>query len=552
VEDRVATELCVLGPVEVVRDAERVRLGSGQQRRLLAVLVVRANEVVSRDRLIEVLWGDGPPPSATQTLQGLVSRLRQTLGDDRLETRPPGYRLRVARGEVDVLRFEELVRVGLGASQRPEVALGVFDEALGLWRGSPYAEFASEEFAPAEVARLVELRARAIEERAGALLELGRPEDVVGELEAQIALEPFRERLRALLMLALARAGRPVESLRAYDEFRRFLGDEVGVVPSPGLQALNDDIVRQHPDVGWAGSPTMDPDSAHLPSGTVSFLFTEVEGSTRLWDESPDVMSHAMPFHDELLRDAVESQGGFIVKNAGDGFHAVFATAHDAVTAAVAAQRSLLADDWNIAQTVRVRMGIHTGEAEVCDCDYSGGAVNRAERLKSVAHGGQIVVSGATEEVLHDALPEKYGFIDLGEHRLRDLGRPERLFQVAHPDLEREFAPLRTLDAFPRNNLPRQVTTFVGREAEITALATLVIESSVVTLTGVGGVGKTRLALQIAAGIIDEFPDGSWLRRSLIRRRCGRPSRRACGCSRCRVGRSTSRYSTISPRSGCC
>ena len=342
-------------------------------------------------------------------------------------------------------------------------------------------------------------------------MELGRPEDVIGELEAQIAVEPFRERLRALLMLALARAGRPVESLRAYDEFRRFLADEVGVVPSPGLQALNDDIVRQHPDVGWAGSPTKDAGSSDLPSGTVTFLFTEVEGSTRLWDESPDVMSHAMARHDELLRDAVESHDGFIVKNTGDGFHAVFATAHDAVTAAVAAQRALLADDWNITETVRVRMGIHTGEAEVRDGDYSGGAVNRAERLMSVAHGGQIVVSAATEELLHDALPEKYGFVDLGEHRLRDLGRPERLFQVAHPDLGREFAPLRTLDAFPRNNLPRQVTTFVGREAEIASLAELVCRSSLVTLTGVGGVGKTRLALQIAAEVVGEFPDGAWL-----------------------------------------
>ena len=251
--------------------------------------------------------------------------------------------------------------------------------------------------------------------------------------------------------------------------------------------------------------------TADLPSGTVTFLFTEVEGSTRLWEENPDVMSHAMARHDELLRDAVESHDGFIVKTTGDGFHAVFATAHDAVTAAVAAQRALLADDWNIAETVRVRMGIHTGEAEVRDGDYSGGAVNRAERLMSVAHGGQIVVSAATEELLHDALPEKYGFIDLGEHRLRDLGRPERLFQVAHPDLGREFAPLRTLDAFPRNNLPRQVTTFVGREAEIASLAELVCRSSLVTLTGVGGVGKTRLALQVAAEVVGEFPDGAWL-----------------------------------------
>jgi predicted ATPase/class 3 adenylate cyclase/DNA-binding winged helix-turn-helix (wHTH) protein len=510
VDDQVATALCVLGLLGVVRAGKPVHLGSGQQRRLLAVLVVHANEVVSSDRLVDLLWGDEPPPTAMHTLQGLVSRLRRTLGDDRLETHPPGYRLRVASSEVDALHFEELVRVGLKSSEQPEVALGVFDDALGRWRGSPYAEFASEEFAAAEVARLVELRARAIEERAGALLELGRPEDVIGELEAQIAVEPFRERPRALLMLALARAGRPVESLRAYDEFRRRLTDEVGVVPSPGLQELNDDIVRQHPNVGWAASPTKDPDTAHLPSGTVSFLFTDVEDSTRLWDESPDVMSHAMPRHDELLRDAVESHDGFIVKNAGDGFHAVFATAHDAVTAAVAAQRGLLADDWNITQTVRVRMGIHTGETEVRDGDHSGGAVNRAQRLMSVAHGGQIVVSAATEELLYGALPEKYGFIDLGEHRLRDLAQRVLVFQVTHPDLWREFPPLQSLDAFP-GNLPVQLTSFVGREEEMVGIANALDDWRMVTLTGTGGVGKTRLALQVAAEVLPQFRDGAWL-----------------------------------------
>jgi DNA-binding SARP family transcriptional activator len=191
VDDRVATPLCVLGPLEVRRGGEHVRLGSGQQRRLLAVLAVHANEVVSTDRLVDALWGEQVPRSASHTLQGLVSRLRNTLGDDRVETCPPGYRLRVANGELDASRFEELVRVGLGAPERAEAALAVFDEALGMWRGSPYVEFAGEEFATAEVARLVELQARAIEERAAALLELGRPEDVIGELEAQIAVEPF-------------------------------------------------------------------------------------------------------------------------------------------------------------------------------------------------------------------------------------------------------------------------------------------------------------------------------------------------------------------------
>ena len=169
-----------------------------------------------------------------------MSRLRATLGNDRLETRAPGYRLRLASGDADVLRFEELVRVGLGSADRAEVALCEFDEALRLWRGSPYAEFASDEFAAPEVARLVELRARAIEERSAALLELSRPEEVLGELEAEIAAEPFRERLRALLMLALARAGRPVESeVVSSDRLVDVLwGDEPPPSATHTLQAL--------------------------------------------------------------------------------------------------------------------------------------------------------------------------------------------------------------------------------------------------------------------------------------------------------------------------
>jgi predicted ATPase/class 3 adenylate cyclase len=506
VDDRVVTPLCVLGPLEVVREGERVQLGSAQQRRLLAALVVHANEVVSSDRLVDVLWGDEPPPSATHSLQTLLSRLRATLGDGRLETRPPGYRLRVATGEVDASRFEELVRVGLGAAERPEVALGVFDEALGLWRGSPYAEFGSEEFAIAEVARLVELRARAIEERAAALLELSRPEDVIGELEAEIAAEPFRERLRALLMLALARAGRPVESLRAYDEFRRFLADEIGVVPSPGLQELNDDIVRQHPDVSWAGSPTTE----DLPSGTVTFLFTDVEGSTRLWEEHPHGMHAALARHDELVRDAVESHGGFIVKSTGDGFHAAFSTAHDAVDAAIEAQRSLGAESWGASGPLRVRMGVHTGEVRLRDRDYYGTAVNRAARLMAVAHGGQLLVSDATERVLGDAAAQSFELVGLGEHRLRDLAQGSRVFQVVAPELDGEFPPLQSLEAFP-GNLPLQLTSFVGREDELVVLAKMLGASRLVTLTGMGGVGKTRLALQIAAEVIGEFRDGAWL-----------------------------------------
>ena len=464
--DRPPMWLSVLGPLEVARGAEPVRLGSPQQRRVLAVLVVNANEVVSSDRLVDVLWGEESPRSATHTLHALVSRLRATLGEDRLETCPPGYRLRVSSGEVDALRFEELVRVGLGSSQPPEIALDVFDEALGLWRGSPYAEFAGEEFAIAEVARLVELRARAVEERAAALLELGRPEEVIGELETEIALQPFRERLRALLMLALARAGRPVESLRAYDAFRRFLADEVGVVPSPGMQALNDDIVRQHPDVGWVGSSTRETVPKDPPSGTVTFLFTDLEGSTRLWQEHPDAMKTALARHDEILRQAVTEHDGHVVKTTGDGIHAVFGAARDALDAAVAMQLELGAESFGETGPLRVRIGVHTCETQYRDGDYFGSEVNRAARLMSVAHGGQVVVSLATNAMVRDGTVE---LVDLGEHRLRDLATVERVFQVAAPGLAREFPPLQSDDMLP-GNLPRQMTTFVGREAQIASL----------------------------------------------------------------------------------
>ena len=177
---------------------------------------------------------------------------------------------------------------------------------------------------------------------------------------------------------------------------------------------------------------------------------------------------------------------------------------------------SLLTGEWNITDPFRVRMGIHTGVAEVRDGDYYGSSVNRAARVMSVAHGGQVIVSLATEELLHDAMPEKCGVVDLGEYRLRDLERPERLFQVVHPDLEQEFGALRTLDAFPENNLPASVDAFVGRRAELAAVLDALGNSRLVTLTGPGGSGKTRLALEAATAALPSFPNGVWFVRLAV------------------------------------
>jgi predicted ATPase/class 3 adenylate cyclase len=247
-----------------------------------------------------------------------------------------------------------------------------------------------------------------------------------------------------------------------------------------------------------------------LPSGTVTFLFTDVEGSTRLWEEHPDAMQAALARHDELVRDAIEAHRGQVVKTTGDGFHAAFATSLDAVSAALTAQRTLEAEAWEKTGPLRVRMGVHTGEAQHRDGDYYGTALNRAARLMSVGHGGQVLVSSTTEGLVRDQLPDGCELVSLGAHQLRDLGRAEALFQLVHPDLPRDFAALRTVDAFP-GNLPAQASSFVGRERDLVRVADALAASPVITLTGVGGVGKTRLALQVAAEVLPRFRDGAWM-----------------------------------------
>jgi predicted ATPase/class 3 adenylate cyclase len=248
---------------------------------------------------------------------------------------------------------------------------------------------------------------------------------------------------------------------------------------------------------------------AELPSGTVTFLFTDLEVSTRLWEQEPDAMRGALARHDAILRDAVAAHSGHVVKGTGDGVHAVFATADAAVAAAIDGQLAVHAEPWSVSEPLRVRMGIHTGVAELRDGDYFGPSVNRAARLMSAAHGGQIVVSLVTEELVRDALPDGAALEDLGEHRLRDVGRPEQVFQIRYAGSRGEFPPLRSLDQLP-GKLPVSLTSFVGRDRELASVLDALGQARVVTLVGVGGVGKTRLALQAAADALHVYPDGVW------------------------------------------
>ena len=249
---------------------------------------------------------------------------------------------------------------------------------------------------------------------------------------------------------------------------------------------------------------------ADLPTGTVTFLFTDIEGSTKLWEKSPRGMQVALIRHDAVLWEAIERHGGFVFKTVGDAFCAAFPTALSALEAALAAQRGLFSEAWGEeVGTIRTRMALHTGTTHERDGDYFGPPVNRVARLLSAGHGGQILLSSSTQELVRDHLPAATHLRYLGEKRLKDLSRPERIFQLTTPALPSEFPPLKTLESHT-NNLPLQATPLVGREREVEAVCGLLrsSETRLLTLLGPGGTGKTRVGLQVAAELADGFEDG--------------------------------------------
>ncbi|HLY02154.1 MAG TPA: adenylate/guanylate cyclase domain-containing protein [Candidatus Cybelea sp.] len=258
-----------------------------------------------------------------------------------------------------------------------------------------------------------------------------------------------------------------------------------------------------------ATQPDSGPPASARPTGTVTFVFSDIEGSTQRWDRDRAAMQDAVRRHDALMRTAIAAHDGYVFKTIGDAFCAAFARPQDAVAAILDAQLALGAEDFSRIDGLRVRAAVHTGTADERDGDYYGPALNRVARLMSIGHGGQVLVSGITTDLVQGTLPSQTSLCDLGEHRLKDLARPERVYQLLAPDLVTEFPPLRSLDVLP-NNLPRQLNTFVGREAEVAAVGALIEKSPLVTLVGSAGVGKTRLSLQVAANLLDGFGDGVW------------------------------------------
>jgi DNA-binding SARP family transcriptional activator len=430
-------EFRILGPLELSADGRLLLLGSPKQRALLALLLIHANEAVSRERLIEELWAEAAPASVESAFHVYLSRLRRLLesagAGGALIREAHGYRLQVEPEQLDVNRFDHLVGEGSEAlaAGKADVASERLRQALALWRGPALADLQSEHFASIAAARLEERRVSAIEQRLEADLALARHRQMIGELETLVAEHPYRERLRAQLMLALYRSGRQAEALRVYQEARRTLVDELGIEPSVQLQRLEKAILNQNPSLEAPTGVTLAPSGSALGfTGTATVLFVDLVDSERFLSQlPPDHFDGFVAEYHRLLRAVFADFGGRELGSFYDTVSAAFESAVRAAAAAMAAQRALDAFQPQLA----IKVGLDAGDAAALS--WSSPVALRSAQLCNAAAGRQILLSEAVAHLLDEDSQGKFELRDLGERSLGAVpGGQVRVYELVVPD----------------------------------------------------------------------------------------------------------------------
>lgn len=492
-----------VGPAEITPAEWRLR----KSRNLIKLLALASGHRLHREQLLEILWPALGPEAASNNMRKALHHARRALTSaaapsasylrfqgDLLSLAPDG------RCWIDVDAFEQGI-----AEARRSGSTGMYRAALDLYAGDLLPEDRYEDWTSVRRDTLRQDHLLLLAELAGLHEREHEPALAIETLHQLLSRDPGREDAHRGLMRLYALGGQRRQALRQYELLRESIGREFDAGPDVESQQLHQDIAAgRFPAPGTERAP------AGLRAGTITFLFTDIEGSTQLVGDLGQRYADLLTAHHRVLRSLFEQWGGQVVDTQGDAFFVAFPRARDALSAALAAQRAVINHPWPQGVSVRVRMGLHTGEPLSAETGYVGIDVHRAARICETAHGGQILISAATRELIEDDLPEGISLRDLGEHRLRDLARPQHLFQVAAQDMPIEFPPLRSLDRLP-HNLPIQLTTFVGRGREIGEVRERLAAARQLTLTGTGGVGKTRLALEVAARVLEDFHDGVWL-----------------------------------------
>jgi DNA-binding SARP family transcriptional activator len=497
----------VLGPLVVWTEGGAIEVKGAKGRCLLAYLLVHAGDPQPLERIVDALWSGSPSGGAESTVQRYVSRLRKELSSHGLDLvrGAGGYLLEFDANGLDSNRFEAAVSAA-SVTDDLEQRLLLVNDALGLWRGPPLDEFAGQAWADERARQWTRMHMFAHQLYAAARLDLGRHRDVLPTLERLVSAYPLHEPFWAQLIVARYRAGQQADALAALSEAREVLATELGIEPGPELTKLERRILEQHesldpPVQHAASSPNTRSASVSepLPDGVVTFLLTDIEGSTGLWDQDPQHMAPALLRHEAVIGDVVHAHDGRLLKSRGEGDATLsaFLKATDAAEAAVEIQRRLQHEPWPGGLDLPTRIALHTGEAELRDGDYYGGTLNRAARIRGLAAGGQVLVSHATHDLVADILPADTQLINLGIRELQGLRRDETVYALhapGLPDVEQPPAPQR-----------RERNAFVGRADALERLSAAIGHPGLVTITGPGGIGKTRLAAEVVDRVDASF-----------------------------------------------